>query len=594
MSNIFTCPQCQKIVPADSPGGLCLDCFVRVIPQSGEAPGSNSDTIDFPDITDQKQVAEKLPQFELLQKLGSGYTGAVYKARDPELNRFVALKILPPLDALSPDSVERFNREAQVLAGFNHPHIVKVYHFHKSAGLMCIVMEYVDGASLRQAIQLGKLSAKETLTIIATICEALDQVHSRDVVHRDIKPENLLINSAGKVIVVDFGFATYPRPTAGDPRITQTGMQIGTLRYMSPEQMENSKVVDRRSDLFSLGVVMYEMLTGELPMGVFEPPSKKVQVPDGIDDVVMRLLQKEPDYRYQSANDLRRELEKILKSFGNSPPGAQVVPASPFSTVKKKVYISYCHTLPDSRNHVRPFAEWLAENQFDVIVDYRHRDYNSTWAGWISGQIIKSDWVIVFFDAEYNRIWRDGCAPGTPGYGTHFEATIIKKFLESYPETRGKIRFLVLNDRDRHLVPNEYPALPSYVFYNDNSKSSLLHALNVLPSDCLPGTISRPPDAKWIIPASSPDDTEVDAYAEAILRSVANFRQKSRSDAERKTVQQIMNIMGALTERFGATSSWLFLKKEVSNSNHWIEFGNVISLAYSHNTGRKALSARRA
>jgi tRNA A-37 threonylcarbamoyl transferase component Bud32 len=255
-------------------------------------------------------LAARFPQLEILELLGKGGMGAVYKARQKGLDRLVALKILPPEVSRDPAFVERFLREARALARLNHPNIVGVYDFGKNDGLCYFLMEYVDGVNLRQAIQAGSMPAKAALAVVPQICDALQFAHDEGIVHRDIKPENILIDKRGRVKIADFGLAKLLDPSHPE-HLTGTQQVMGTLRYMAPEQLEGTREVDHRADIYSLGVVFYELLTGELPLGRFAPPSKKVQVDVRLDEIVLRALEKEPELRFQHASDVKTEVEAI-------------------------------------------------------------------------------------------------------------------------------------------------------------------------------------------------------------------------------------------------------------------------------------------
>ncbi len=311
MDTTRLCPQCQQPLSADAPDGLCPQCLLMAAsgpPPSAAGVGLPGDIID---IGDPAEVAKKLPQFEILELLGRGGMGVVYKARQLQLDRIVALKILPPVDALSVDFVARFTREARALAKLNHPNIVSVYDFGETGGLYYIVMEYVDGANLRQLFEARKLTPAEALAIVPKICDALEYAHEEGLVHRDIKPENLLIDKKGRVKIADFGLAKLLRREPLDMTLTLSGMALGTLRYMAPEQMDKPETVDHRADLYSLGVVIYEMLTGETPVGRFELPSQKAQVDVRFDEIVLHALEREPTRRYQHASEVREDVEKV-------------------------------------------------------------------------------------------------------------------------------------------------------------------------------------------------------------------------------------------------------------------------------------------
>jgi tRNA A-37 threonylcarbamoyl transferase component Bud32 len=243
---------------------------------------------------------------EILELLGKGGMGIVYKARQPALDRMIALKILPQKMALDPDFQNRFIREAKALGSLNHPNIVAVYDFGAENGLFFFAMEFVDGTNLRQILRDRKLNPEQALKIVPQLCDALEYAHGEGVVHRDIKPENILLDKKGRVKIADFGLAKLiGADVAQAGMLTMTNMVMGTPHYMAPEQVENPKGVDHRADIYAIGVVLYEMLTGELPIGRFEIPSKKVQIDVRLDDVVLKALEKSPDRRYQKASEVK-------------------------------------------------------------------------------------------------------------------------------------------------------------------------------------------------------------------------------------------------------------------------------------------------
>jgi serine/threonine protein kinase len=274
------------------------------------------------------ELAGQFPQLEILELLGQGGMGAVYKARQKQLDRLVALKILPPQVAQTEAFAERFTREARSLARLNHPHIVMVHDFgHTETGLYYFIMEFIDGTDLRHVIQAGELSAAESLAIVPQICEALQFAHEEGIVHRDVKPENILLDKKGRVKIADFGLAKLLDRPANLYTLTGAGQRMGTPHYMAPEQIEHPGQVDHRADIFSLGVVFYEMLTGELPLGRFAPPSQKVQVDVRLDKVVLHSLEKEPERRYQHTSELRTDVETIA-SEPTTPEAAPSAPAA--------------------------------------------------------------------------------------------------------------------------------------------------------------------------------------------------------------------------------------------------------------------------
>jgi serine/threonine protein kinase len=250
----------------------------------------------------------------VLELIGAGGMGAVYKARQPKLGRLVALKTLSQDLAESPAFSERFNREARVLALLNHPNIVTVYDFGKQGGFFFLLMEYVDGVNLRQAMQAGRFSPSQALDVVPEICGALQFAHEEGILHRDIKPENILMDAKGRVKIADFGIAKLIGKQREHVTLTTGGAILGTPHYMAPEQLEIPGEVDHRADIYSLGVVFYEMLTGELPIGRFSPPSTKTPMDSRVDDVVMKALEKERKRRYQSAGEVKTNVEAITQS----------------------------------------------------------------------------------------------------------------------------------------------------------------------------------------------------------------------------------------------------------------------------------------
>lgn len=216
----------------------------------------------------------------------------------------------------------RFTREARALGRLNHPNIVGIYDSGSVNGLYYFVMEYVDGANLRQILQAKTLAPKDVLAIVPQVCEALQFAHAEGVVHRDIKPENILIDKKGRVKIADFGLAKLISTNPTDAKLTGTNQVMGTLPYMAPEQIEGARDIDHRADIYSLGVVFYELLTGELPPGRFAPPSQRVTLDVRLDQIVLRTLEKSPEQRYQQAGDVKTEVETVVRT-PDVPPGSK-------------------------------------------------------------------------------------------------------------------------------------------------------------------------------------------------------------------------------------------------------------------------------
>ena len=285
------------------------------------------------------QVAAAFPDLEILECIGAGGMGVVYKARQTKLDRFVALKLLPLSLSADPTFAERFHREARFLARLNHPHIVSVYDFGQAGGFCFLLMEYVDGVNLRQAMQAGRFTPSEAMALVPSLCSALQYAHDQGVLHRDIKPENILLDAQGRVKLADFGIAKMMTGTdaaRADITLTQSGSRLGTPHYMAPEQIEKPSQVDHRADIYSLGVVCYELLTGELPLGRFAAPSEKADLDSRIDAIVMRALAKEREQRQQSAGEVRSQVEGVAATPEDRPgatpspnPATSVFPPRP-------------------------------------------------------------------------------------------------------------------------------------------------------------------------------------------------------------------------------------------------------------------------
>src|SRR6516164_7508704 len=275
----------------------------------------------------------KLGPYEILSALGAGGMGEVYRARDTRLERTVAIKILPAHLSADPVRKQRFEREAKTISSLNHPHICVLYDVGHQEGIDYLVMECVEGETLAKRLEKGPLPLEQVLKYGAQIAEALDKAHHSGVVHRDLKPGNIMLAATGAKLL-DFGLAKPVGPLASGMTLTadvpgaamtEEGMIVGTFQYMSPEQVEG-KEVDGRSDIFSLGTVLYEMVTGKrafegksrlsVASAILEKEpdpitSTKPLTPPALSHVIRKCLEKFPDERWQSASDLASELRWI-------------------------------------------------------------------------------------------------------------------------------------------------------------------------------------------------------------------------------------------------------------------------------------------
>ena len=335
-----SCPQCGAPIPEGSADGLCPRCvFAKAM-----APTADGGAVPhlLPSL---ESVRAAFPHLEVTGLIGSGGMGAVFKARQPQLDRFVALKILPTELAGQPGFSERFQREAQALARLSHPHIVTIHDFGQAGGFYFLLMEFIDGVNLRQLLKTKRLTPKEALSIVPPICEALQCAHDHGIVHRDIKPENPLIDKAGTVKIADFGIANIIAASsaemAGDTTAASSSaatLALGTPDYAAPEQRDASATTDHRADIYSLGAILYELLAGRPPfkgnqMEILHqlwsktPPTPLIElrpdVPVDLEAVCRRCMEPDPSERYFSASELLADLERLESGLPTSGPAYQ-------------------------------------------------------------------------------------------------------------------------------------------------------------------------------------------------------------------------------------------------------------------------------
>jgi len=331
MPNPKACERCGATFES-SPAldGLCAACLFKASLEPELVVTRGSERRPAPAIA---SLAPHFPDLEIVELIGHGGMGAVYRVRQKSLGRVAALKVLALDSGSDPTFGERFERESRLLASLAHPNIVSVYSAGRAGPHWYLLMELVEGASLRQMIAARELDPRSALAIVGQVCDALQAAHDRGVVHRDIKPENVIVTRHGTAKILDFGLA---KLVGQGPRtahtLTETGQVMGTVRYMAPEQWDRPLSVDHRADIYSLGVVMYELLTGELPMGRFPLPSTKTTVGANVDNIVLKTLEKEPEQRYQHASDVRADVDRAAQA-----PSANAAQAKPAAERERAV-----------------------------------------------------------------------------------------------------------------------------------------------------------------------------------------------------------------------------------------------------------------
>jgi serine/threonine protein kinase/Tfp pilus assembly protein PilF len=316
------CPKCHFDNPSDSK--FCKECGTQIIP-SDKISAPLTETLETPteELTTGSTFAGR---YQIIEELGKGGMGKVYKAQDTDLKEKVAIKLLKPEIAADKKTIERFRNELKFARKIRHKNVCQMFDLNKEEGSHYITMEYVDGKDLKSMIRMmGQLGSGKTIFIAKQVCEGLTEAHKLGVVHRDLKPQNVMVDEDGNARIMDFGIARSLK-TKG---ITATGVMIGTPEYMSPEQVEG-KDVDQRSDIYSLGVILYEMVTGRVPfegdtpftIGVKhkseepkDPKELNTQLPEDLNLVILRCLEKDKEKRYQSAGEVRAELTRIEKGI---------------------------------------------------------------------------------------------------------------------------------------------------------------------------------------------------------------------------------------------------------------------------------------
>lgn len=329
------CPKCGHLVTVRNgdEAVACTHCHAAFAPEDVRtAAWRRASTSRAPKDPHDELVGRTLGDWQLLRLIGRGGMGRVYEAKGRKKHQRVAIKVLSEDLAADPSFVKRFRREARVLASLSHPHVVEILDRGETGGRVFFAMEYIRGENLRRRLEQGPLPPEDAIQIAREVTSALAYAHEQGVVHRDLKPENVLLDEEGHVHLVDFGLSRL----AGDggagatTMLTRTDVILGTYEYMAPEQRRGDKTVDGRADLFALGVILYEMLTGQLPLGRFAPPSRsRSEVPTSLDVVINKALATERGTRYASAGAMNDALAEAWAQRGRRAPKAPPQPPQP-------------------------------------------------------------------------------------------------------------------------------------------------------------------------------------------------------------------------------------------------------------------------
>ena len=338
-----------------------------------------------------EELQAMLPGYEVQKFLARGGMGAVYRGLQTGLSRVVAIKILPPeLQESDPHFAERFKQEARAMAHLNHPGIVAVYDSGEmSDGTLFFVMEFIEGTDVAQMVAAGgRLPSDHAMAIAAHVCDALQYAHEHGVVHRDIKPANIMVGYDGRVKVADFGLAKINQAEASG--LTQSGMVMGTLHFMAPEALTLGSAIDHRADIYAVGVMLYQMLTGKLPQGMFEMPSLKVPGLDPrYDGIVANAMREDRDLRYQQIHDMRLALDGIV----TEPVAKLDVDAEPAAA------------LPTFARPQRSPHQPFRPPQPQLVVKYEQRSNAWLWATLMLA-ILAVGWLVLTENIKSSRVIR--------------------------------------------------------------------------------------------------------------------------------------------------------------------------------------------
>ena len=354
------CSRCGILLGTDAE---CPRCLLELGLSHASIPGQPSGLRNAPT---PGELQPYFPQLQIQRVIGQGGMGTVYQARQTTLDRNVALKLIHRDASQDPMFLVRFEREAKTLAKLSHPNIVTIYDYgHTSHGMAYLIMEYVEGMNLRQAIEAKSLLPEESVEIMLHLCAAVETAHARGIIHRDIKPENILLDIDGVVKIADFGIAKLFSDGDVAPNLTASRQLLGSPNYLAPEHIEAPHLVDYRVDIYALGVVFYELLTGQLPIGRYESPSALgVAIPPAMEGTLLKALERRPDQRFSSATAMR---QAILNAKQGTPSFSE----RPASQTPRSFSVPIQHESESGLVHAVGIAH---AKQDGLLIEFRFRD----------------------------------------------------------------------------------------------------------------------------------------------------------------------------------------------------------------------------
>lgn len=431
-----TCTECQSPL---RPDGTCPSCLLKL------ALSFKNSHIPDEEPSELKKLNAHFPQLEIQRLVGRGGMGAIYQARQTSLDRDIALKVIDRSISNDTNFLDRFEREAKALAKLTHPNIVSVYDFgHTEDGLAYFMMEYVHGLNLREAMQSMPIDVPYALEIVRATADALQYAHSKGIVHRDIKPENILLSDDGRIKLADFGIAKINN-SRNDRKITATRQVLGTVHYLAPEQLESPNEVDHRIDIYALGVILYELLTRQVPVGNFEPASQvNPSVPRELDQIVMRALHRKPTMRFQSVEELTQAMANINYNLPETLQPIESAPRSYSQSVSVPFETEGMNGLSVVHGTVQVIATGLR-------LEFRSQD--AFFGGWKS--------KLETIDMPWDRLVRVDFRPGIMQGTLNITGDSFSLF-EKFPKTESGSISIKVKNRNQDLAHKALERIAAY------------------------------------------------------------------------------------------------------------------------------------